>query len=202
MAEGEGKAPLDIRHRTRKGTGMREFSGGGGFRPRPGAPPAPAGGIRGAELSRTIPPPSWIRPPQAAEINVNADGVGFNNATTPAPIPGAQFQVPVNNVGVIRSLVLSVNNMLATSQLLWQLLFDGRPVQGWSRLTIFPRAAGSVSVSYGPDETFIPVPDGAGIDVQVVVDPADGNTYQAGVSYHGWYYSKDLADAFDDVYRS
>lgn len=164
--------------------------------------PTPAGGsISTAAMSRTIPPPHWIRPPQASEVNIDTSGTGFNNATTPVVLAGSAFQIPADNVGVIRSVVLSVNNLTTTSQLVWRLRFNGVGVQGWNNLTIFPRLAASISVAYGPDETFIPIPDGVLIDVELVVLPADGNTYQAGVSYHGWYYGKELAEAFDQVYR-
>jgi hypothetical protein len=137
----------------------------------------------------------------AREINIDAAGAGYNNVTTPAVIVGSAFTIPADNVGVIRSVVLNINGMLATSQLVWEFRFQGNPVEGWNALTMFPRAAGSVSIAYGPDETFIKVPLGATIDVQLTVNPADGATYQAGITYHGWHYPKRLDDLFETLYQ-
>lgn len=195
---GDHQTPLDIQERGRKGGGSGR-TGGGGY-PSGAQRPAPPPNIATAPLSRTIPPPHWVRPPQALEIQVDASNTGFNNGNTPAVIPGSAFQVPTNRVGVIRSFAMSVNAMVGASRLQWDLLFDGRPVQGWNGLTIFPRPAASVTVAYGPDETYIMVPDGTEISVRITVDPADGLTYQAGVSYHGWHYGKGLQDVFDAVY--
>lgn len=189
--------PTDIRGRGRQGAGIpARFPTAGGS-----APPRPAQqGAAMAQLSRTIPPPFQVRPPQARDITVEASATGYNNLNTPQVIAGSQFQVPTDNVGVLRSVVLSVNNLLTTSALIWAIRFNGVPVQGWNQLTVFPRNAGSVSIAYTPDETYIYVPDGALIDTQITVSPADGNTYQAGIAYHGWYYDKRLADAFAGLY--
>lgn len=162
-----------------------------------GPPPAPLPPARSME----VPVPWGIRPPMAREITVNASGTGFTNANTPAVIAGSAFTIPADNVGVLRSLVLSVNTLLTTSLLAWVLRFAGNPVEGWANLTVFPRNAGSVSDAYGPEETYIFVPEGTTIDVQILVQPGDANTYQAGVAYHGWSYPKRLADQFANIYQ-
>lgn len=159
------------------------------------------GGVGAAPLSRMVPPPHWIRPPSASEIQNDVSGTGFNNTNTPAILPGSVTVIPTDNVGWIRSLTVSINNLTATSAVIWQLRFNGNPVQGWNALTVFPRLAASVSQAWGGDETFIPVPDGSTIEVWIIVQPADGNTYQLGAAYHGWYYDKGLAEAFADLYR-
>lgn len=190
------RVPTDIRERGRQGQGTpRAFPGAG-------PPPRPQK-IALGETARTrqVPPPYVVRPPQAREVNVEANATGYNNLNTPQVIAGSTFAIPTDNVGIIRSVVLSVNNLLTTSALVWRLRFDGVPVQGWNALTVFPRNAGSVSVAYGPDETFVFVPDGITIDVEILVGAADPNTYQAGVAYHGWYYDKKLAAAFEDIFQ-
>jgi hypothetical protein len=193
------KVPSDIPGRA---SGRNTATGGratpGGMFPSPGAgAPRPAGPTG----SLSVPVPWSIRPPSAREINVDASGTGYTNANTPATIAGSAFTIPPDNVGILRSVVLSVNTMLTTSALTWTLRFNGVPVDGWSQLTIFPRNAGSVSIAFGPTETFIPVPEGTTIDVQIGVGAADANTYQAGVTYHGWSYPKRLADIFANLYQ-
>lgn len=130
---------------------------------------------------------------------MDASGTGFNAAGTPAVIPGSQFTIPQNHVGVIRSVTLSLNNMVATTAIAWTLFMDGTPVAGWSNLTLFPRVAGYAAVAFGPGETFIPITEGAPLEWRVNV--TDANTYQAGVSYHGWSYPKRTADGFAGLYN-
>lgn len=168
----------------------------------PGAPGAP-GRPQAPPLGRTmaVPVPWATKPAGAREINIDAFGGGFNAAASPALIPGSVFQLPADNVGVLRSITLNVNAMLTTSLLEWRFLFDGNPVEGWSNVSMFPRNAGYAGSAYGPDETFIDIPAGAIISVQIIVDPADANTYQAGVTYHGWSYPKRLADRFATLYQ-
>ncbi len=195
--------PLDIKHR-----GARDTGGAGGMpyssTGAPGPLPSPGGapgGLAAAAVVRSVPPPHWIPPPNAGAFNVEANWNGFNVGNTPMVIPGSAFVLPEGQVGVIRSLSLNVNILLATSLLVWQLRFDGVPMQGWNALTIFPRAVASASVTFGGNECFIPIPEGAAIDAQMVVGVGDGNTYQAGIAFSGWFYDKTLAEAFDAVYR-
>lgn len=191
------KVPSDIPGRL---SGRHQATGGGAAGTFPGIAPG-AGRPMAQPSSLDVPVPWLVRPFGAREINVNASGTGFTNLNTPAVIAGSVFVVPPDNVGVLRSLVLSVNNLLTTSALSWTLRFNGAPVEGWNGLTIFPRAAGSVSDAYGPDETFIMIPEQTTIDVQVIVGAADPATYQAGVTYHGWSYPKRLADKFANIYQ-
>lgn len=192
------RVPSDVPGRLRGGgRGSRgtvpSLPGGGAPLPAPSAPIA--GGPRAS-----APVPWDVRPPGAREINIDASGTGFNAANTPQIIPGSVFTIPANNVGILRAVVLSVNNMLNTSLLLWRFRFDGNPVEGWANITIFPRTVGYAASSYGPNETWIFVPEGSTIDVQIDVLPGDANTYQAGVTYHGWSYSKRTAELFTGLY--
>lgn len=191
------RVPSDIPSRL---SGGSQATGGGvapGLAPGAAGRPRPAAPIRQVN----VPVPWIVKPPEAREINIDASAAGFTAANTPQVIAGSAFTVPANNVGVIRSVVLNLNTMLPASLLTWTLRFDQIDVEGWQGLTIFPRNAGSVSVAYGPDETMIMIPEGNVIDAVINVGAADGNTYQAGITYHGWSYPKRLADAFATLYR-
>ncbi len=191
-------APSKILRRGQGKPGRRRFGGGGSIsQPGPGGVPAPA--VGGPQVA--VPVPWNVRPPGAREINRDANGVGINAANSPFALPGASFVLPTNHVGVIRSVVLSVNNMVAASQLSWTFIINRVAIEGWNGLTIFPRAAGSVSVAYGPEETFIFLPEQSTVTVQITVAAGDALTYQGGVSYHGWSYPKSLDDSFSRIYR-
>lgn len=177
--------------------------GGPGLPIGPGAPGVitPTGG---GTADIVLQPPTIVRPPRAQDFHISgASPIGtpftLANTTPPAIIPGSALQIPNQSVGVIRSINLNVNTLLATSVLFWSLRFNQTPVQGWEALTVFPRAAGFFTLAYGPDETQIPVPDGALVDVTFSV--LDGAAYQAGVQYGGWYYDRRLQEVFADAWR-
>lgn len=144
---------------------------------------AGGGGAGGGGYS--VAPPYVERPTTAKDFFMSGTQTGRVIANTPSEFPGS-FTVPSNNVGVIRSVSILANSLLITSEILWTLRFNGTAVEGWNLLTITPRAAGSIEVSFTPQETFIPVPEGSRIswDVRVV----DAGTYQVSVTTHGWFY--------------
>ncbi len=188
--------PADVANPTGTGTGTSRR------RAVPGGGSVPMERVKPQNSAIEIPVP-WLVPPEgSSEININASLAGFNAANTPAVIPGSQFALPENHVGVLRSVVVSVNTMVITSALVWRIIENGNPIQGWNNITIFPRAAASVSVAFSPDETFIRLSTGAELSVEIVVLPADPLTYQAGVSYHGWSYPVSVADRFANLYSS
>lgn len=167
--------------------------GGGGF-----ADPVP-GMAQGSGSNVVIMPPTVIRPPQAQSFRADGAsvlGVPFSNANTPVVIPGSTFVVPSQNVAVIQSLVLSVNTLLATSIISYRLLVNSAPVEGWAPIRIFPTPASAFLLSFAPEETQIPITEGATISVEITVDPADGASYQAGASFNGWYYDKTTWDTY------
>lgn len=141
--------------------------------------------------------PTDQRPPGATDFNMDGTLAGRTSVNTAPGLPGSifpgAFQVPQNNVAVIKSISLLVNGLLVTSNIRWRLRFNGGFVTGWSNLTINPRAAGSVELSFTPDETAIPVPEASLIDW--VVQVLDAGTYQVSVQTHGWFYSTTLAAA-------
>ncbi|MGE0161061.1 MAG: hypothetical protein AB7T31_16820 [Gemmatimonadales bacterium] len=171
-----GPPPHDITYRPRPGRDVT-FSGGGG------------GAGYGAP-NFTVGAPTVERPPLAQDFNLFGTLASRTAANTPALFTGARFQIPAGRVGVIRSLSILANSLLVTSDVRWAVLFNANAEPGWNALTINPRAAGSVEVSWTPEETFIPVPEGATIDFRVTV--LDAGTYQVSVAAHGWHYPVEL----------
>lgn len=173
----QGAPPLDVEYRPRPGRSGGGYTGGGG------------GGSYGPPQF-TIGAPTVERPPLARDFNLFATLATRTSANTPALFPAAQFQIPAGRVGVIRAISILANSLLVTSDIRWALLFNESAEPGWDRLTINPRAAGSVEVSWTPEETFIPVPEGALIDWRVTV--LDAGTYQVSIAAHGWHYPVEL----------
>lgn len=192
--------PDDVRGWGREGTGQ------GGYRPQGGAlapdiPLGPAGGRTDTGRAFSIPSPYEAKPPGGIDFNTQGDGAGFTNANTPAVIPGCAFTLPQASAGVIRSLVLTVNNLVLTSDITWTLRFNGSAVPGWQGLGVTPGPVAYFALSFGPDETYIRVPDGATVDVVFTVNPADAGTYVAGAAFHGWYFGVEFASRYDDAIR-
>lgn len=142
-------------------------------------------------------PPHIYAPAQAVDFNRAFSGTGLNAGNTPTAPAALSFGIPPNNVAVIRSVTLNINNMLATTDVVWRIRVDQSPVEGWAPLTIFPRASASVSRSFLADETFIFFPDGGTIDVEIEV--RDGATYHIGASYHGWFFNRQLWAKYRDA---
>lgn len=148
--------------------------------------------------SFSLQPPTWVRPPSARDFSISGTLAGAAVGTTPAAIPGAVFVVPAGNVGVIRSVVFLVNNLLMTSQVSFTLTLNAAAVEGWANIPVLPRVAASVSTSFGPEETAIPVPESNAIAVSVRV--LDGAVYQVSTIIHGWFYPKEIQAPFDAAY--
>ena len=180
---GARTTPVDVEHRQRGGA-QRGYAGGGYEIELPGAP--------GNRAQFVVALPSVDKPPHATDFNLFGTLAGANIATTSPPARLTTFNVPPNRVAVIRSISILANSLAVTSDIRWTLLFDDGAVPGWNSLTINPRAAGSVEVSWTPEETYIDVPEGSeiGVDVRVL---DGGGPYQLSVSVHGWHYPTALA---------
>lgn len=169
--------PQDIRSRPRArrpaGSSAIHGAGGGGGGP-----------------SFTLQAPTTERPPGARDFNTFGTLAGLTAASGLTVFPTAAFQIPAGNVGVVRSFLLLVNGLLVSSDVRFDLLYDTSPVDGWNRLTINPRAAASVEISWTPEETYIPVPEQATVGWRAQV--LDAGTYQVSVAMHGWYYATAL----------
>lgn len=108
----------------------------------------------------------------------------------------AQFPVPAQRVAVVRDIVLNVNNMLATTNIIWRLRQNGSLLPGYGAMTLAGRAAASVASSTSPDSTLIRISEGAIITLESEV--FDAGAYDVSCSFHGWHY----ASALDAKYRS
>lgn len=159
--------------------------GGGGF-----------GGLAGVSLAS----PFDVKPPGGHDFQVWGT-VSAGPGVAPVPFTGAPatFIIPQAQVGVIRSVVFLANGLLTTSMASFSILFNGGGVEGWVNVPILPRLASSVSSSYGPEETFIVVPEATTISLIATV--LDGVAYQVSALLHGWFFDKQLADAFDSAYQ-
>lgn len=168
----------------------------------PWAAPAELEGGSAPGIGRELSVPPWFdtRPPLAQEIGpVRAFQPGFTAANTPAPIPGSAFTLPASRIGVIRSLSFAVNNLLLTSAITFTVRINQSPVQGWARIPIFQVASPFLTTAYGPDETWIYVPESSTVDVEVNV--TDAGTYQLGADYHGWHVDTGLNALYEEAYR-
>lgn len=138
---------------------------------------------------RSFPPPgstSFYR--QSGAIAVAGPAVWV----VPAAITMA---LPANAVGVVRFFNVFVNNMLATSNILFALRVNGGPHPGFDNITLFPRAAAFVGESFGgAGEVVVDLARGATVDVMVTV--FDAGIYTVGASYAGWYYPEQLAQTY------
>lgn len=132
--------------------------------------------------------------------DVNRFGIltGATSGSTPAVLTGSAFTLPGGMVGVIRSIVLDVNSLLASSDITWTLRFNQSPVQGWDALTIFPRNVAAAQLAWVPEETMIPIPEATTVDFRGTI--ADGGTYTFGVAWHGWYYPQDVENRFEGAW--
>jgi hypothetical protein len=192
MRNRSNNVPTDIDNR-KTGDGVQR-RGPGGWGIEGGLLSGSAGGVQSVF---SIGLPWQDRPPTATDFQINATLAGVTAASGQLVFPGG-VQLPQGTVGAIRSIGILANGLLVTSDIRWTLLFNQAAVPGWNNLTINPRAAASVELSYGPDETQIPVPDGNLIDVAVRV--LDAGTYQVSVVLHGWFYSSALDAAARKVY--
>ena len=183
MTPKEYPVPVDIRNR------LRAAPGGG----RGGGP-----GGRGGGLNYVVGPPTVERPPLAIDFNQQGTLTARTSGNTPAQFVDADFQVPPNNVAVLRSISILENALLIDSDIIWTLRFNARNVPGWDALTMSARAAGSLEVSWPPEETFIAVPEGVQIAFTTTV--RDGGTYQLSVQFHGWFYPASVQPAADLAY--
>lgn len=188
------RIPKDVRGQGRPGRGSALPQAGGGF-------PAAVGGAAAlAPAGFSLQDPAIYRPPGATDFFQFANAAGLDAATSPVEPAGLIFTVPGNNVAVIRGVTLNVNNLLPSSDIVWQLLENGSPIQGWDALTIAPRTAASVSASFPPESTVVRVSDGAQLGMRLEV--RDAGTYDVAASYNGWFYGKALADRYLSMFTA
>ena len=165
----------------------------------PGAGPIQGGGMgaptpsaMGAITQKSLfVPPPWFYPPgDAARYFFREDDRTLAaGPVAQTEMTGTIFNVPAQNVAVIRELNFNVNNLLTTSDITFRLLLNDTLVEGYT-IKIFPRAASSVSVAFSAESTVVHVNEAAKISITVQV--GDAGAYQVGASHRGWFYSKDI----------
>ncbi len=124
----------------------------------------------------------WLYPfPGSTDFRINAtfNSPGAGNVT-PAALA---LQFPQLKKGIITSVGYSLQNMTTATQVLWQILVNKRPVNGWQNLTFFPGNVPRISAS---EDAKIPVP--AGGLVEVLFQNIDGAAYTVGANYYGWFW--------------
>lgn len=161
-----------------------------------GVPPA---GVGAPIQSVSAFPPPWVYPPPVGSRNFYIQGAG---AIGPGPtgyvlVPGTRYVVPNGFRAIIREINLDVNNLLATSNITFQLRINNGGVQGYT-MAVFPRALASFSSAFGPDSTMVFVPEG-GV-VEIFVNVVDAVVYNLGASYRGWQYTDKIAVRYEDAY--
>lgn len=168
----------------------------------PGTPPVTGDGYGVQSGSEALPlarslmvPPPWMFPPgEAARYAFGNDDVNLGaGPVAQTVLAGTVFQVPTQNVMVIRELTFSANNTLITSDITFRLRINGVAVEGYT-IKLFPRAAASVSSTFTSDSTVVHVPESSVVDITVQV--ADAGAYQVGANWRGWFYSKDTHERF------
>lgn len=194
MARDRGtNVPLDVEHRHLGEGQWKRGPGGFGIVPGGGGPWGTPGGVQ-----FSVQAPWSVKPPTATDFQIQATITGATNLNTPAAFANA-FTIPQGNVGVVRSFVPLINALVITSDIRWTLREDSAAVPGWDEITINPRNAASVELSYGPDETYPILQEGATVDVLLTVVDG-GGPYQASITVHGWYYSAELHNAAMSAY--
>lgn len=175
----------------RRGGGGGYSSGGGGGGGGGGAAFATA--TRFGSAGATMAAPWDVKPPSGRDFQFSGVLPTATAATTPAVIPGA-FSIPTDNVGVVRSVVFLVNDLLQSSRVFFSLEANNAALEGWGSLLVLPRLAGSVGVSYGPQETYPFVDENQ--TVRVTVNVTDAGSYQVSSTVHGWFYPKELHEQY------
>lgn len=157
--------------------------------------PTQRGDINGVALARVVPIflPEDHPIPDAQEFNPSGTtstvGVETGTAIVLAPQVGSIagfIMLPAGNIGVIRSLTISITNMLTTTNVTFTLTINGGPVPGYAALRMTPRVAPYVSNEFGEPGMRVRVPVSSKIGV--VFSNIDGGTYVVGASVGGWYW--------------
>jgi len=190
-----GQTPPDIEFRA---PGLR-VEGGGGYYAGPSGPGAVAAPPP-VQPSYALPPWFYVKPPRARDFTAFGELTGLTAAAGETVVTGATFQVPAGNIPVVRSVTFDVNLLTPTSNLFFSMKQNGSPVEGWSNIRLFPRTATTISIAYGPDETFPLLPEGCRIDVTAIVLAPDAGPYQLGANFHGWYVDVNVYDALQLAY--
>ncbi len=161
-------------------TGPRPAAGPAGSAA--GAPP-PSTAIAGSSPGLLLDP--YLFPPTNATPLFGTDLQPSVNAGTVTLLPGCTLQVPDNNVGVIASITVLLDQIVITSNVVWSILVNGITPPGYNQLRVIPRSgAAAVGVQFVP--TRLELPPLAIVTVQA--QNIDGGAYNLGAQLYGWYW--------------
>lgn len=140
-------------------------------------------------------PPTFYRPSGATDFYASTPAAGVSVDTAASPAELASFTLPTGQVGALRSVSFSVNNLTTASRIRWSMLFNDTPVAGWADRRVFPRAATSFTDFNGGDLVQILIPEGTTVRFVASVD--DVGTYTIGLEFFGWHYDLAIQRAYD-----
>jgi hypothetical protein len=143
-------------------------------------PPDLAGNVQQVERSLSLPLPAVFPLPDAQVFNSACQQASviiqtFTLAFTPA------VNILAGYFAVVNSFTIYVQNMLATTNVVYALLANGSPVQGYTGLTIFPGASPRISNTFDAPIYFT-----GAQTLTVQITNGDGGTYLLGASISGW----------------
>lgn len=151
--------------------------------------------IAGLPRRVVIYPPDIYRIPGSSDFNpsgsVQIVGPGTTTAIPLAPQVGSvanRIEIPKGNVGVISSVLISITNMVATTNATFSIFIDGAPVPGYAGISMTPRVSPYVSAGF---DTLVRVPNGSVVTATGTV--VDGGTYVLGIAISGWYWAESMA---------
>jgi len=155
---------------------------------------ADGGAVQYTRPSPVTFPPRLFPPPGSVSFYRQASALVAGPASWVTPA-GIVLAIPAAVRGVIRFFNVFINNMLATSDILFALRVNQGAVAGFDAITLFPRAAAFVGESFGgAGEVVIDLEHGSVVDVGITV--RDVGAYTVGASYAGWYYPEKLAETY------
>jgi hypothetical protein len=144
---------------------------------------AAAGLANGAGVGRdlSLPLPEVFPLPDAqlfnSELQQNSPAAGTLLSLSFSP----RVLILTGYYSVVTSFTIYVQNMLATTNVLFTLLYAGNPVQGYNGLTIFPGASPRIANTFDA-----PIRNAGAGEYTVTIQNVDGGSYVVGAAISGW----------------
>jgi hypothetical protein len=156
------------------------FGGGGGQGVALPIPPDVSAGIEHVGRQLSLPLPEVFPLPDAQVFNSELQQASaliqtFTLGFTPA------VSILSGYFAIVNSFTIYVQNMLATTNVLFSLLSNGTPVQGYNNLTIFPGASPRIANTFDAPVRFT-----GATTLTVQITNGDGGTYLLGAAISGW----------------
>lgn len=160
------------------------FGGGGPNAAAPALPFAPdvAGAVSAVSRNLEIPLPEVFPIPDAQIFNAEVDqassvaGQTFVLDFAPGPV-----SILAGYYAVVNAFTVYVQNMLVTTNVLFTLLQNGTPVNGFNNLKIFPGNSPRISNTFDAPIRFT-----GATTLQVKITNVDGGNYVLGAAVSGW----------------